>query len=254
MTAPVSVNALNFQYPDGTQALDNVGFTLDYGEKTALLGANGAGKTTLLHLLAGLEMPVSGSISIAGEPLNLKTRRHLHRRIGLVFQNPDHQLFCPTLLEDVRFGPRNMGLAAVDIDAAVESALVRTGLWDKRHKEPWRLSYGERKRGALAAVLAMNPEILLLDEPSAFLDSESNESLESILRELNITMILATQDLYLAHSVCTRGVYLDNGRLVADQPLRKLLSRRDLFRAGRRVWRRQMQMGCDLGWEDSVHD
>lgn len=251
MTVAISVDTLSFDYADGTHALDRLDFTLQHGEKVALLGTNGAGKSTLLHLLAGLETPLTGSISFSGQALTVKTRRQIHQRLGLVFQNPDHQLFCPTILEDVRFGPQNMGLDEADIESAAESALVQTGLWDKRHKEPWRLSYGERKRAALATVLAMKPQIIMLDEPSAFLDYDACESLESILRELKNTVILATQDLYLANTLCSRGLVLDSGRLIADQPLHELLSRRDLFHAARRAWQRQMQMGRHLGWQEN---
>jgi len=253
MTSAISVNNLSYRYPDGTLALDQVSFNLDYGEKATIMGSNGAGKTTLLHLLNGLLPPREGTIELAGKPLTIKTRRQLHRHVGFVFQNPDHQLFCPTLLEDVRFGPVNMGLPQDQVDAAAKSALERTGLWHKRNKEPWRLSYGERKRGALAAVLSMNPNILMLDEPSAFLDVDAAESLERILRELDITMILVTQNLHLAYTVCQRGLYLHDGQLVTDQPLNTMLSRHDLFQSGQRAWQRQMQMGKSLGWSEDLN-
>lgn len=255
MTHSITVNNLSFQYPDGTNALDGISFKLGESEKLAVLGANGAGKTTFLHLLIGLEIPEKGTIHIAGEPLKHSDRKLFFKKIGLVFQNPDHQLFCPSLIEDVRFGPVNMGLTEQEIDHVVERALNHVGLWHKRHKEPWRLSYGERKRGALATVLAMNPQILLLDEPSAFLDPDACESLECILRELNTALIITTQDPYLAHSVCSRGIYLEEGRIHADQPISELLSREDLFHAVRRAWHRSMRTGVELGWkEKNTHD
>lgn len=252
MTDCISVEKLGFCYPDRTRALDTINFSLKHKEKLAILGANGAGKTTLLHLLAGLEIPSEGLIFVNGKQLHRQTRKDMFRDVGLVFQNPDHQLFCQSLLDDVRFGPMNMGMTETEIDDAVESALNQVGLWQKRHKEPWRLSYGERKRGALAAVLSMKPHILLLDEPSAFLDPEATEAVESVLRQLDSAMILATQDFNLAHSVCTRGIYLQQGRILADEPIRDLLARKDMFQAARRAWNRNMKFGLQTGWKE--HD
>lgn len=225
-----------YAYPDGHQALFGVDLTLQRGERVALLGPNGAGKTTLVMHLNGILTAGHGEVRVAGELVDAKDRPALARvrsRVGIVFQDPDDQLFMPTVAEDVAFGPRNMGLSEADIDQRVARALGRVGMTEFADRPPHHLSFGQRRRVAVATVLAMEPEILVLDEPSSNLDPASRRELAEILRDLDITMLMVTHDMPYALELCERAVILSGGRIVADGATVDLLCDDDLMRAHR---------------------
>lgn len=237
-TPAVEVRGLAFAYPDGRQALYGVDLVVQPGERVALLGPNGAGKTTLVLHLNGILGPVSGgtgtgTVRIAGLEL---TREHLtavRQRVGLVFQDPDDQLFMPTVRDDVAFGPANAGLRGEELDARVREALERVGMLEHADRPPHHLSFGQRRRVAVATVLAMRPDVLVLDEPSSNLDPASRRELADILTGLDVTVLMVTHDLPYALQLCPRSVLLDDGRVVADGPTRDLLADRRLMSAHR---------------------
>lgn len=237
-TPAVEVRELAFAYPDGRQALYGVDLVVQPGERVALLGPNGAGKTTLVLHLNGILGPVSGgtgtgTVRIAGLEL---TREHLagvRQRVGLVFQDPDDQLFMPTVGDDVAFGPANAGLRGEELDARVREALERVGMLEHADRPPHHLSFGQRRRVAVATVLAMRPDVLVLDEPSSNLDPASRRELADILTGLDVTVLMVTHDLPYALQLCPRSVLLDDGRVVADGPTRDLLADRRLMSAHR---------------------
>lgn len=218
----IQVEELSFDYPDGTHALRKVSFGLQDGERVALLGANGAGKSTLMLCLNGL-LRGSGSIMVQGLELDDRSLREIRRRVGLVFQNPDDQLFCPTVYDDVAFGPRALGLSDGDVATRTEQQLEALGLVELAQKSCFHLSGGEKKRAALAAVLALDPALLVFDEPSAALDPRGRRELIAILAQRPQTMLIATHDLDLARQLCPRALILERGRLAADGPTGQLL-------------------------------
>ncbi|KOU00548.1 cobalt ABC transporter ATP-binding protein [Streptomyces sp. NRRL F-5755] len=229
----MEVAGLAYAYPDGHQALFGVDLTVARGERVALLGPNGAGKTTLVLHLNGILAPGAGTVTVAGLPV---VRRHLaeiRRRVGIVFQDPDDQLFMPTVREDVAFGPAAAGLRGAELDARVAEALGRVGMADFADRPPHHLSFGQRRRVAVATVLAMRPEILVLDEPSSNLDPASRRELAGILRALDVTVLMVTHDLPYALELCPRAVVLSGGVIAADGPTQELLSDADLMAAHR---------------------
>ena len=224
MTHPaVALSGITFTYPDGTRALDNLSLTVRSGERVAVLGPNGAGKSTLLHALLGFISPAEGSLEVLGLPVDRSHLTEIRRRVGIVFQDPDDQLFCPTLLDDVRFGPRNQGLSGDELEERVRHTLEAVGLWDRRDRHPHHLSVGEKKRGALATVLAMRPDVLLLDEPSAHLDGPSRRGLHEILTRYEGTLLIISQDLPFVASLCGRSAVMDKGRVNLDIAMNELL-------------------------------
>lgn len=212
----VEARALSYAYPDGTAALHEVSFLATHGESVALVGANGAGKSTLLLLLAGLLEPASGEARIGDVPVTAATRAQLHRTVGFVFQDADDQLFMPTVREDVAFGPLNLGLPPVEVDARVGGALATVGASHLASRAPYHLSGGEKRAVALAGVLAMGPDVLLLDEPTAGLDPAARRRLIGQLVAFTHTRIVATHDLDLVLDACTRVIVLHEGRIAAD--------------------------------------
>lgn len=220
--AVLQIEDLSYTYPDGTCALRGVSLSLRPGERMALLGPNGAGKSTLLLVLSGI-LPSRGALRWRGKPLMEEDLPALRRQVGLVFQDPDDQLFMPTVWEDVAFGPANLGLERGEVERRVAEALERMGLSGCAERPPHHLSLGERKRAALAAVLAMRPEILLLDEPTANLDPRGRKQLLAFLAGLPQTLVVATHDLEAARALCHRGILLDGGQVVADEALESLL-------------------------------
>ena len=214
----VEVRNLEHVYPDGTVAIRDVSFRITHGESVAIIGANGAGKSTLLLHLNGCLEATSGQIRIGDTPLSRGTLPDIRRTIGMVFQNPDDQLFMPTVFEDVAFGALNLGLSGSDLEQRVTDALERVGAGHLRSKPPYHLSGGEKKRVAIATVLAMSPDILVMDEPTSGLDPFARRQLLSLLREFQHTKIFTSHDLDMVLDLCQRTIVLHEGRIAADGP------------------------------------
>lgn len=227
------VEDLAFAYPDGHQALFGVDLRLGPGERVALLGPNGAGKTTLVLHLNGILSGGRGRVSVGGLAVGKRTLPEVRRRVGIVFQDPDDQLFMPTVGEDVAFGPRNLGLPEPEVAARVAAALEQVGMAGAADRPPHHLSFGQRRRVAVATVLSMHPEVLVLDEPSSNLDPAGRRELAEVLQALPVTMLMVTHDLPYALQLCPRSVVLDGGVVVADGPTRELLADADLLAAHR---------------------
>jgi cobalt/nickel transport system ATP-binding protein len=203
-------------YPDKTKAINGVSFTLDEGESVAIIGENGAGKTTLLLATVGILELSGGSVEINGIPLNKKSVNEIRKQIGLVFQNPDDQLFMPQIYDDVAFGCRNFGLPETEVQKRVDETLAHLKINHLRERSSIKLSAGEKRMAAIAAVLAMNPSVLILDEPTAFLDPKAKRALSETLNGLRHPKIVATHDIAFAKEVCNRIIALKNGRVAAD--------------------------------------
>ena len=226
------VSDLRFSYPDGHPALQGVTFSVTAGERVAILGPNGAGKTTLLLHLNGV-LSGTGTVFVGAIPVRDGDLREVRKRVGIVFQDPDDQLFMPTVAEDVAFGPANLGMPGPALQAAVDGALSAVGMTAFAHRPPHHLSYGQRRRVALATVLAMEPDVLVLDEPTSNLDPAGRRELADIIRSLDITLLMSTHDLPYALELCPRALVLNEGRIVAEGPTRDLLADRDLMAANR---------------------
>ncbi len=214
----VEVKQLSHVYPDGTEALRDVSFRIHHGESVAIIGANGAGKSTLLLHLIGYLNATAGSIRVGDHLLNKDTLSEVRRSVGMVFQDPDDQLFMPTVFDDVAFGPLNQGLNVEDVERRVVEALERVGALDLRDKPPYHLSGGEKKRAAIATVLSMVPDILVLDEPTSGLDPRARRQLMALLRAFHHTRIITTHDLDMVLELCPRTIVLNEGRVMADGP------------------------------------
>ena len=228
----LEIHHLAFSYPDGNPALLDVSLVVRKGERVALLGPNGAGKTTLVLHLNGLHATQRGTIRVAGIEVNPADKDSIQRiraLVGIVFQDPDDQLFMPTVREDVAFGPYNMGLRGAELAYVVDEALQQVGMLEFADRAPHHLSFGQRRRVAVATVLAMKPEILILDEPSSNLDPASRKELADILRGLDITMIMVTHDLPYAQALCERSVVLSEGAIVADATTKVILDDAELL-------------------------
>ncbi|MDP9443467.1 MAG: energy-coupling factor ABC transporter ATP-binding protein [Actinomycetota bacterium] len=234
MSVPVlDVQGLAYAYADGHQALYGVDLHVHRGERVALLGPNGAGKTTLVLHLNGILTPGRGRVSVCGLEVAPPHLQEIRRRVGVVFQDPDDQLFMPTVRDDVAFGPANLGLRGAALQARVEEALERVGMSDFADRPPHHLSFGQRRRVAVATVLAMRPEILVLDEPSSNLDPASRRELAEILLALDVTVLMVTHDLPYALQICPRSVVLSDGVVVADGTTVEVLADEALMRAHR---------------------
>jgi cobalt/nickel transport system ATP-binding protein len=229
----LEVSGLAYAYPDGHQALFGVDLTVPRGERVALLGPNGAGKTTLVLHLNGILTPGAGTVRVGGLPVGKDSIAEVRRRVGIVFQDPDDQLFMPTVRDDVAFGPANAGLRGAELDARVGRALERVGMAAFAERPPHHLSFGQRRRVAVATVLAMEPEIVVLDEPSANLDPAARRELADILRSLELTLLMVTHDLPYALELCPRSVILSEGVIAADAPTPELLADAALLRRHR---------------------
>ncbi|WP_214108542.1 energy-coupling factor ABC transporter ATP-binding protein [Acrocarpospora catenulata] len=229
----LEVRDLAYAYPDGTQALFGVNLSISRGERVALLGPNGAGKTTLVMHLNGILTAGHGSVRVAGLPVEKGNLQEIRRRVGLVFQDPDDQLFLPTVREDVAFGPANLGIRGAELERRVTEALARVGMLEVIDRPPHHLSFGQRRRVAVATVLAMDPEILVLDEPSSNLDPASRRELAEILRSLDVTILMVTHDLPYALELCERSLILSGGTIAADGPTPDLLGNPTLLAAHR---------------------
>jgi len=216
--APIlTVNDLHFSYPDGHQALHGISLKIGRGEKVALVGPNGSGKSTLMLHINGL-LAGQGEIMVSGLPVISDNYPIIRARVGLVFQNPDDQLFSPSVYEDVAFGPLHMGLAEAEVNQRVSEALAQVHMSAYRERLSYHLSVGEKKRIALATVLSMQPDLLILDEPTAGLDPRARRQLIDLLDELPISMLVATHDLPMVRDIFPRMVLLDKGKVAADQP------------------------------------
>ncbi|MBU3646012.1 MAG: ABC transporter ATP-binding protein [Candidatus Nanopelagicaceae bacterium] len=228
----LEVKELAFAYPDGHQALYGVNLELSRGERVALLGPNGAGKTTLVMHLNGILPTMQGSVKVAGQLVDAKDKVGLlkiRHKVGIVFQDPDDQLFMPTVGEDVAFGPYNAGLRGAELETAVREALQLVGMYEFIDRPPHHLSFGQRRRVAVATVLAMKPEILVMDEPSSNLDPASRRELAEIVRSLDITLLMVTHDLPFAYELCERSVILSGGVIVADENTADILRNSSLL-------------------------
>ena len=223
----IEISDLRFHYPDGKAALDGISLTVAQRESVALIGPNGAGKSTLLLHLNGLlpeKLAADSAVRIFGQPITAKTVDQIRRDVGLLFQDPDDQIFCPTVFEDVAFGPQQLGLSRQQLTEQVNTALERVGLSGFQNRLPHHLSGGEKRRVCLAGVLACDCRILALDEPTSDLDPRGKRQLKQLLRQLPAAQIIATHDLELVVELCPRTILLDAGRIVADGPTIPLLS------------------------------
>lgn len=219
----ISVAGLSYSYPDGTAALKNISLTVERGERVGIIGANGAGKSTFMLHLNGIIMG-NGDIRIHGLPVSNANLKEIRRRVGVVFQNPDDQLFCPTVFDDIAFGPRNMGLGEAEIASRVEESLRRVGLSGVAAKSAFHLSMGQKKRAAIASVLSMGPELLALDEPTGSLDPRGRAQVIALLAALGGTQMIISHDIDLVRRQCGRAVLLAKGEIVADGPVERILA------------------------------
>jgi len=225
MTPVVEVRGLQYAYEDGTEALRGIDFDLQPGETVALLGANGSGKTTFALHLNGLLKAGAGSIRINGLDLNPKNLAQIRRLVGLVFQDSDNQLFMPTVLEDVAFAPLAAGMKPAEAEAKALDALSRVGMEHKSGKAPWHLSSGEKKRVAIAGILASDPGLLVLDEPTTFLDPPGQRDLAALLSSLPQAKILITHDIPFARALADQAVFFQDGRIAARGPVDEIVTR-----------------------------
>lgn len=223
----LEVEDLSFTHPDGTPALHGVSFSLEPGENVVLLGPNGSGKTTLLLNLNGT-LQGQGAIRVCGLELSRSNAAEIRRRVGIVFQDADDQLFMPTVLEDVMFGLRNLGYGVEQAGVQAKATLERVGIGSALHdRAPYHLSAGEKRRVAIAGVLVMNPDLLLLDEPTTSLDPPGQKGLLNLLAELPQSKVIATHDIPFARALASRAIFLDRGRITGEDTLDRIVERFD---------------------------
>jgi len=226
----VDIENLSFFYPDGHQGLKDINLVVYSAENLAVIGPNGAGKSTLLLHLNGI-LRGNNTIKIFGLPVDEKNLKETRRKVGLVFQDPEDQLFSPTVFDDVAFGPINMGYSELQVKQRVAQALKWVGMDGYEQRSPHHLSVGEKKRAAVATVLSLNPELLVLDEPSSNLDPRSKWSLIEVVKRLPMTKIIASHDLELIEALCQRTIILDGGIIVADGSTTNIFNDVTLLRA-----------------------
>jgi len=225
----VEFKNVSFRYPDGTEALRDISFRITHGESVGIIGANGAGKSTLLLHMNGYLLPTSGTINIGDVYLTRQTRQEIRKKVGIVFQNPDDQLFMPTVYEDVAFGPFNLGMDESEVQKRVEAALILVNSLSLRDKPPHHLSCGQKSAVAIASVMAVQPDILAMDEPAANLDPRSRRLLINMLKTFEHSKIIASHDLDMVLDVCSRCIVIKNGSVAADGPTMEILTRKDLL-------------------------
>ena len=223
MACAVEIENLSYGYPDGTKALVGITLSIEHGEKIAIIGPNGAGKSTLL-LAMSVFLKGTGTISIDGISASAKNAKKIRSVLGLVMQNPDEQLFMPTLFDDVAFGPMNMGLDEGEIKKRTAGALKTVGLEGMEQKPPHHLSGGQKRSAAIATILSMDPKIITMDEPEASLDPRTRNKLTELLKSFSQTLIIATCNMDFAAGLCERVVLMDEGRIIADGDARKIMS------------------------------
>ncbi|MBU0481199.1 MAG: energy-coupling factor ABC transporter ATP-binding protein [Proteobacteria bacterium] len=227
----VEIKDLKFHYPDRTPALQGVSFRIKHGESVAIVGANGAGKSTLLLHLNGYLTPSEGLVRIGDYQLTPQTLQEVRRTVGMVFQDPDDQLFMSTVFDDVAFGPLNLGYTTEEVAIRVEKALETVGVTHLKKRPPHRLSTGQKRRVAIASVLSMSPDILVMDEPTAGLDPRARTQLISLLQTFKHTKIIATHDLDLVVDLCERTIIMHDGRICADGPSMEIFNNENLLAA-----------------------
>lgn len=226
----IEINGLHFSYPDGTAALRGINLEVSAGESLGIIGCNGAGKSTLLLHLNGI-LKGSAPVKILGDVISDKTLPRIRARVGMIFQDPDNQLFMPTVADDVGFGPVNMGMPREAVEQAVARALAQVDLLGFEERSPHHMSIGEKKRASIATVLSMRPEILALDEPSSNLDPRHRRDLINLLNSLDLTKIISSHDLGFVRDTCTRVAVMDGGKIKTAGPTAEILDDGDLLQA-----------------------
>jgi len=225
----VEVRKLHFSYPDGQEALNDISFTILHGESVGIIGANGAGKSTILMLLMGILYPDSGEVLVGDVHLTKKTLPMIRQRLGMVFQNPDDQLFMTNVYDDVAFGPRNYKLDEEEVKSRVMNALELVGISDLKDRAPFRLSGGEKRAASIACVLSMHPDVLISDEPTSALDPKARRRVISLLNSFAHTKIITSHDLDLIQETCKRVIVVNNGMIAADGTTSEILTDRELL-------------------------
>ncbi len=220
---------LKYTYSDGTPALRGVSFRITHGESVAIVGENGAGKSTLLQHMIGYLFPTDGSVRVGDYPVTRETLSQVRHTVGMLFQDPDDQLFMPHVFDDVAFGPMNLGLSADEVEKRVTKSLETVGMLHLRDRPPYRLSSGEKRAVAIAAVLSMSPDILVMDEPSSHLDPKSRRRLIELLNTFDHTKIIATHDLDFALDLCERTIVIHEGLIAADGPTEEIFKNDELL-------------------------
>lgn len=230
-TVHIDVENVSFAYERGAEVLSRVSFHAGGCESVGLIGANGVGKSTLLKLLVGLYLNFTGSVRVAGIPVERRTLPQIRAKIGYVFQDSDSQLFMNTVFEDVAFAPRNYGLAENEVEQRVERALRLTGISRLRDKQIYKMSGGEKKLASIAAILSMTPDVILMDEPTIALDPKNRRNLIRVLNSIDCLKIIASHDLDMILDTCERTILMADGRVVRDGPTREILTDKDLLEA-----------------------
>lgn len=225
----IEVKELYFTYPDGNRAINGISFLAGHGEAIGIIGANGAGKSTLLMLLMGVLSPAKGEIIIGDVHLTKKTLPLIRQRLGMVFQNPDDQLFMATVYDDVAFGPRNYRLDEKEVEGRVLEALERVGILHLKGRAPYKLSGGEKRAAAIASVLSLQPDVLIMDEPTAALDPKSRRKIIELLKSFNHTKIITSHDLDMIRETCKRIMVIKDGEIEADGETTEILSNAELL-------------------------
>jgi cobalt/nickel transport system ATP-binding protein len=220
---------IHYTYPDGKKALSGINFRINHGESVGIVGANGAGKSTLLNLMLGIVFPTKGKINIGDIEVAKKTLPLIRQRVGLVFQEADDQLFMPTVYDDIAFGPRNFKLQESEVERRVVNALETVGILHLKDRPPYKLSGGEKRAAAIATVLSMEPDILIMDEPTAALDPKSRRRLINLLKDFTHTKIIASHDIDMIWESCERTIVISEGTIIADGLTREILSDQELM-------------------------
>jgi len=225
----LEVRALNYMYPDGHEAIRNISFSIRHGESVGIIGANGAGKSTLLMLLMGVVFPSHGEVLIGDVQITKKTLPIIRQRLGMVFQDPDDQLFMTTVYDDVAFGPRNYKLSETEVESRVIHALEMVGIAHLEDRAPFKLSGGEKRAAAIASVLSMQPDVLLMDEPTSALDPKSRRRVMGLLRSFEHTKIITSHDMDMVFEICKRIIVIKDGEIAADGNTIEILANPELL-------------------------
>ena len=229
----LQINDLNFSYPDGYEALKNINLEINKGDTLGVLGPNGAGKTTFILHLNGILGNLDDSIYINNLSINEDNLKKIREKVGIVFQDPDDQLFMPTVLEDVMFGPKNFGYTNEEAESKAIEALEKVKMKEFLNKPPHHLSFGQKRKVAIASVIAINPELIVLDEPSSNLDPASRRELIEILKNLDVTIILVTHDLPMALEICDESIILNNGEIKTREKTYSILTNEEIMKENR---------------------